>query len=188
MSTDAAVVVWCVLWVQVGVTVHHAVASVGEVGYTLQDGATGIRAGLEGAAGEAGRVPVVGGTFGKPFRSAAAAAGTIAGAGQDLGDRVTGLALLLGLVIALGPILSVVLVWGPARLRFARRAGESALLAGTPGGESLLALRALATRPVHQIAAVAPDAVEAWRRDDPAVVARLAALELAHSGVRPPGG
>jgi hypothetical protein len=83
--------------------------------------------------------------------------------------------------------MSVVLLWGPARYRFARRAGETAVLARMPGGENLLALRALATRPVHEIAAVCPDALDASRRDDPDVVARLAALELMHVGVALPG-
>jgi hypothetical protein len=34
----------------------------------------------------------------------------------------------------------------------------------------------------------APDPLEAWRRDDPEVVARLASLELRGSGVRVPRG
>ncbi len=186
VCSDAAVLVWCWVWIRLGNVVHDAIVSVGEVGYTLEGGASGIKDGLDGAAGQAGRIPVVGDTFGQPFTAAGGAAGTIAGAGRDLGDRVTGLALPLALVVALAPILSVVLLWGPARYRFARRAGETAQLALTPGGERLLALRALATRPVHRIVAVSPDAVDAWRRDDHVVVARLAALEMSRCGVRPP--
>lgn len=184
-GSDVFVVLWCWLWVKVAVFVHDAVTSVGGVGYRVQGGASGIRSNLDQAATQAGRVPLVGDTFGKPFTAAGGAAQTIADAGRDLGDRVTGLALPLAIVVALAPVLSVVLLWLPARYRFARRAGETAALAATPGGASLLALRALATRPVAQLARISPDAVEAWRRDDPEVVTRLAALEQRRAGLRP---
>ena len=185
VGTDLAVLVWCWLWVTIGTAVHDAVTAVGNVGYRLEGGANGVRGGLDGAAGDASRLPLVGDAFGAPLRAAAGAADTIANAGRDLGDRVTGMALPLALVITLAPVLAVVLVWLPARYRFARRAGETAALARLPGGESLLALRALATMPVHEIARISPDAAEAWRRDDREVVARLAALEQRRCGVRP---
>ncbi|WP_088316998.1 hypothetical protein [Kineosporia sp. R_H_3] len=185
VGADVAVVVWSWFWVRFAMAVDDAVRSVGDVGYRVQGGAAGIKDGLDGAADQAGQVPLVGDTFGKPFTAAGGAAQTIADAGRDLGDRVTGLALPLALVVALAPVLSVVLLWLPARYRFARRAGETAALAAMPGGQSLLALRALATRPVHDIARISPDAVEAWRRDDADVVARLAALEQRRAGVRP---
>jgi hypothetical protein len=183
IAADAAVLAWVWVWVRLGRAVHDAVTSVGDVGYDLKGGAAGVRDGLVGAAGDAGRLPFVGDALGTPLNAAGGAAGTIADAGQALGDRVTGLALPLALVVALAPVLSVVLLWAPARYRFARRAGETALLARMPGGDSLLALRALANRPLHQLAGTAPDAVDAWRRGDPEVVARLAALELRRSGV-----
>jgi hypothetical protein len=182
VCSDAAVLLWCWLWIKIGQAFHGAVTSVGEVGYRLQGGASGVKSGLDGAAGDAGRIPVVGGTIGKPLTAAGGAAGTIADAGRDLGDRVTGLALPLALVVALAPILSVVLLWLPTRYRFARRAGQTAALARVVGGESLLALRALATRPIHQLAAIDPAALAAWRRDDPVVVRKLAALELRAAG------
>lgn len=185
LGTDLLVVGWCWFWVRFAMAVDDAVRSVGDVGYRVQGGAAGIRTGLDNAADQAGQVPLVGDTFGKPFSAAGGAAQTIADAGRDLGDRITGLALPLALVVALAPVLSVVLLWLPARYRFARRAGETAALAAVPGGQRLLALRALATRPVHDIARISPDAVEAWRTDDPDVVARLAALEQRRAGVRP---
>lgn len=185
-GSDVVVVLWCWFWVELGRTVHAAVTSVGGVGYQLRDGAGGVRDGLTGAAGDTGDLPIIGDALSRPLNAAGGAAQQIADAGTSMGDQVTGLALPLSAVVALAPILSVVLLWAPARYRFARRAGETAALAAAPGGDALLALRALATRPVRQIIAVSPDALEAWKRDDTAVVARLADLELRRSGVRRP--
>lgn len=186
LAADALVLLWCWFWVELGRAVHAAVTDVGGVGYQLRDGANGIRDGLTGAATDTGDLPIIGGTLSRPLNAAGGAAQDIADAGTSMGDQVTGLALPLAVVVALAPVLSVVLLWAPARYRFARRAGETAALAAAPGGDALLALRALATRPVRQIVAISPDALDAWRRDDATVVTRLAALELRRSGVRRP--
>jgi hypothetical protein len=45
-------------------------------------------------------------------------------------------------------------------------------------------MRALATQPLQRLAAVSADPVGDWRRGDPQVTARLAALELEHLGLR----
>ena len=70
------------------------------------------------------------------------------------------------------------------RVRFFRRKWTVITLASTPAGEQLLALRALANRPLGKLAAVSMDPVGAWRRQDPAAVRGLAALELRSAGIR----
>ena len=56
--------------------------------------------------------------------------------------------------------------------------------ATTPAGEQLLALRALANRPLRRLTVVNPDPVGAWRREDPVTIHGLAALELRAAGIR----
>ncbi len=51
-------------------------------------------------------------------------------------------------------------------------------------GEELLALRALANRPLHELRRVAPDPVRAWRDGDADAIRALAHLELVADGVR----
>lgn len=51
------------------------------------------------------------------------------------------------------------------------------------GREQLLALRALANRPLRRLTAVSPDPVGTWRREDPAALRALATLELRSAGV-----
>jgi hypothetical protein len=50
----------------------------------------------------------------------------------------------------------------------------------------LFALRAMAHQPLHVLAGVSDDPAAAWRRQDPEVVRRLAALELKAAGLAPP--
>ena len=68
-------------------------------------------------------------------------------------------------------------------MRFFRRKWMALTLAATPAGEQLLALRALANRPLAKLAAISDDPVGAWRREDPAAISGLAALELRSAGV-----
>ena len=74
--------------------------------------------------------------------------------------------------------------WLFLRVRFFRRQWTAITLASTAAGEELLALRALANRPLPKLAAVSADPVGAWRSQDPAAIRGLAALELRATGVR----
>ena len=77
-----------------------------------------------------------------------------------------------------------VLPWLVLRIRFFRRKWTALTLAATPAGEQLLALRALANRPLAKLAAVSIDPVGAWRRADAIAIRGLANLELRSSGIR----
>ena len=72
----------------------------------------------------------------------------------------------------------------PASTEFFRRKRLVLALAATAGGTQLLALRALANRPLRRLAKVDSDPVGAWRREEVAVIHGLAALELRSAGMR----
>lgn len=94
------------------------------------------------------------------------------------------LAWLLALAVAAPPILALMMPWLFLRVRFFRRKWTAVTLASTWAGEQLLALRALANRPLPKLAAVSADPVGAWRDQDPIAIRGLAALELRASGIR----
>ncbi|MEQ0646450.1 hypothetical protein ABLO07_16600, partial [Mycobacterium tuberculosis] len=106
-----------------------------------------------------------------------------AGAGHNLDTTAGWLAVVLALAVAATPILAVAMPWLFLRLRFCRRKWTVTTLAATPAGRQLLALRALANRPPGKLAAVSTDPVGAWRREDPATMRALAALELRAAGI-----
>ena len=162
--------------------VHHAIATFARVG-TGQEGATGISANLGSAGDSADRLPLVGDALAKPLRAASEAALDLAGAGQNLNSTATWLAVLLAIAVAGPPILAVGMPWLFLRIRFFRRKWTVIALAQTPAGQQLLALRALANRPLRKLTEVSHDPVGAWRREDPMAVRGLAALELRSAGV-----
>jgi hypothetical protein len=183
LVSDVVVVVWTVVWVFVGLAVHAAVSTIAEVGKQVHDGANGVAGNLNSAGDSADNVPLVGDALSKPLRAASEAALDIAGAGHRLDTTATWLAWVLALAVAATPILAVAMPWLFLRVRFFRRKWTVLTLAATPAGEQLLALRALANRPLAKLAAVSIDPVGAWRRDDAVAVRGLANLELRAAGV-----
>ncbi|HET7741278.1 MAG TPA: hypothetical protein VFL67_11570 [Mycobacterium sp.] len=183
LISDLVVLVWTVIWITVGLAVHTAVATIAEVGRQVEDGATGVAGNLNSAGDNADSFPLVGDSLAKPLRAASEAALDIAGAGQNLDTTATWLAVVLALAVAAPPILFIAMPWLFLRIRFFRRKWTAITLASTPAGEQLLALRALANRPLARLAEVSIDPVGAWRRDDAVAVRGLANLELRSAGI-----
>jgi hypothetical protein len=183
LLSDVVVVVWTFIWVLVGLAVHSAVSTIAAVGRQVEGGAGGVADSLKSAGHSADDIPLVGDTVSKPLTAASKAALDIAGAGHNLDTTATWLAVVLALAVAAPPALAVVVPWLVLRIRFFRRKWTVSTLATTPAGEQLLALRALANRPLRRLAAVSPDPVGAWRVADPGAIRGLAALELRSAGI-----
>ncbi len=182
--SDVLVLTWTVIWVLVGVAVHAAISSIAAVGRQVENGANGISANLDSAGNSVDGFPLVGDDLSKPLRAASEAALDLAGAGANLNSTATWLAWVLALAVAATPILAVGGPWLFLRVRFFRRKWTAITLAATPAGEQLLALRALANRPLRKLVDVSIDPVGAWRREDPIAIRGLANLELHGAGIR----
>jgi hypothetical protein len=187
LLTDIAVVIWVYAWIRVGLWLHATVLKLGAPGQKLESAGSGIADNLADAGGKVGRVPLVGDQLTKPFTGAANAARSLADAGRQQQEVVGNLALILTLLALALPLALVLFVWLPLRLRWMRRAGVASAVRDNPAGRDLLALRALATRPLNQLAALGPDIAHSWRAGDASAVEALAALELRDLGLRPAG-
>lgn len=183
LVSDIVVIAWTVIWVLVGMAVHSAISTIADVGGQVESGATGVSENLESAGERADSFPLIGDSLRSPLEAASEAALDIAGAGANLQSTATWLAWVLALAVAAPPILALMMPWLFFRIRFFRRKWTAVTLASTPAGEQLLALRALANRPLAKLAAVHPDPVGAWRGYDTAAISGLAALELRSAGV-----
>ncbi|TXA39507.1 hypothetical protein DKM27_25350 [Mycobacterium tuberculosis variant bovis] len=184
LFSDLAVVIWTGLWILVGLAVYDdAIATIADAGRQVESGAHGVAGNLASAGHGAQHIPVVCDTVSKPLNSASQAALDMAGAGHDLDVAASWLAVLLAMAVVALPILVAVGPWLFLRLRFFRRKLTVTALAATPAGAQLLALRALANRPPRKLTAVSADPVGGWRREDPATIRALAALELQSAGI-----
>lgn len=187
LFSDVVVIIWTTIWVFVGMAVHAAVAVIAEFGYQVESGANGVAGNLDSAGDSVDGFPLIGDALAKPLTGAGNAAREIADAGQTLGVTAGWLAWLLALAVAAPPILALMMPWLFLRVRFFRRKWTAVTLASTVAGEQLLALRALANRPLPKLAAISSDPAGAWRNQDPIAIRGLAALELRASGIRAAG-
>lgn len=186
MLSDVGVLAWVAVWAWVGRAVHDATTRLAAPGYTLQGAGSGFRDQMARAGQSVSNVPLVGDGLAEPFQRAGSAGTSIEQAGKDLVSAVDSLALLLGWVTALVPIVLVVFVWAALRGRFIRRATAAQRFIDEAADLDLFALRAMARQPMSRLARVCDDPAGAWRRSDPEMIRALAVLELRDSGLRPP--
>jgi hypothetical protein len=185
LLTDLLVVFWVYAWIRAGFWINDMVEKLGVPGQKLQEAGAGIAGNLGDIGGKVGRVPLVGDELTAPFNSAADAANSISEAGRQQQEVVENLALTMALLIVAVPLALVVLGWLPLRLRWMRRAAVAVKVRNEPAGQDLLALRALATRPLNELSRLGPDIAQSWRNGDAAAVQALAALELKDLGLKP---
>lgn len=181
-ALDVAVLVWSWLCVELGQRVHGLVLQLQEPGRQLEGAGARLAEGLGDAADRVDGAPLVGDRLRGPLDAAAEASRSVADAGTAGQDTVGTLALVLALVVALVPLLLVVALWLPGRVRWAREAGAARLLRGDV---ELLALRAATSLPLSRLATLGPEPVARWRRGEPGAAEALAALELRQLGLRP---
>jgi hypothetical protein len=187
LLTDIFIVIWVYLWIRAAFWVHAMVLKLGVPGEKLQSSGTSLADNLADAGGKVGRVPLVGGELTKPFNGAADAARSLADAGRQQQEIVGNVALIVALTVVALPLALVLFGWLPLRLRWMRRAGVASRVRNEPAGKDLLALRALAGRPLNQLTKLGPDIAQSWRNGDAAAVDALAALELSDLGLKPTG-
>jgi hypothetical protein len=182
---DLLFVCWLVLWVWIGNAVHDGTVGLAGPARQTDSAASSMAEQLRDAGGRLGGAPLVGDELEVPFDKAASASDDIAAAGRDTVAAVERLALLLGLSVALIPIMIAAAIHLPRRWRFVREATAGARLVDAREDLDLFALRALTHQPMHVLARISDDPAGAWRARDPEVVRRLAELELADAGLRP---
>ncbi len=177
---------WLVLWLWLARVVHDATLALATPGRKIETAGSGLAGRLREAGSAVGGVPLVGDKVRSPFDGAGRAADQIAAAGASQVAAVQHLAFWLGLCVAAIPILLLVAIYVPRRVRFVRTATASQRFIDTAADLELFALRAIAHQPIQRLAAISPDPVRSWREGDAAVVRSLALLELGDAGLTAP--
>lgn len=186
LGTDAAVLAWVLLAVWCGRKAHAGVLTLAAPGRRASAAGTSLGERLREAGSTIGGIPYVGDDAARPFDGAAGQADQLAAAGRQQVALVGTAATWVGVLVALVPIVVVLAIWLPRRIRFVRTATAGARMLDSAQDLDLFALRALAHQPLERLAALDPDPAGAWRRGDPAVVTALARLELDEVGLAVP--
>ena len=182
---DVLLVVLIWLFVRAGRATHEHVDALAGPGRDAEAAGVRFSDNMRTAAGKLGGVPFVGDSVSKPFRDAATSGQDLADAARSFQATVGQVATVLGLVVALVPIVLVVALWVPRRVAWVVEASAATRLAQAGRqATDLLALRALATQPLPRLARLSPTVAQAWRAGDPAAIDALATLELDSLGLR----
>ena len=180
---DLVTVALIVLAIWIGMLVHDTILVLADVGRTLEDAGNGFSGTMSDAGDTLGGVPLIGNGIRAPFDGASDAGQTLADAGVAQQQAVTTAATVLGVAVALSPILLILVVWAFTRLRFILRATELRAITRLPEGHELLALRTLTTSRARPLRAIdAP--LQGWRERQTSAISALAALELREGGLR----
>ncbi len=186
MTFDAIVAVWAIAWVWVGQWMYALVVALAQPALKLHQTGISFNTAMQQTAGQVRDLPMVGDQLVGAFASMAQTGSDIAGIGWDTAGALQRLALALGIATAAAPILIVVIPWLFLRVSFYRRAAAARQFIDADADLDLFALRALANQPMPKLAAISDDPVAAWRAGDPAIVRRLASLELRSRGLKVP--
>jgi hypothetical protein len=181
---DLLAVGWITLCVLIARAAYDIVLRLQEPARALTGAGESMSSAFDDAARTASDVPFVGDDLGRALDTGTGAGESLAAAGQEQVEVVSSVATGTAVGIVLLGALPVLLVWLPLRLRYARQARSA--IAARDIDTDLLALRAIARRPVRSLLQVTPDPAAAWRRDDRDVVRDLAALELHSLGLHAP--
>lgn len=186
IAGDLLLIAWICGWIVLARTLHAATLELRAPGYQMDASATDLADRLRDAGETVGGIPLVGDDVQAPFDGAGGAAEGLASAGRSQVAAVESLAFWLALAVALIPILLVLVIYLPARIRFAVRATAGRRFLDSGADLDLFALRALARLPVRTLARIDEDPAGAWRRQEAETVDRLAELELRSVGLRVP--
>ena len=181
IASDLAVLLWVVVWVRVGRWVHELVLRLQGPGRSLEEAGGGFARRFDDISGTVEDVPFVGGQLRRPFEAVADGSRSLAQAGITQQDVVPDVAVALGLLLALIPILYMLIKYVPGRVRWVREASAANRLRIDASDLHLFAIRAVATRPLYELQRACKDPAAALASGD---YGPLAALELGAMGLR----
>jgi hypothetical protein len=181
---DVLMIIWVVLVVETARAAFTLIARLQGPGQGLKGAGAAVHDAFLHAAGTAAKAPVIGDGLASAFNTGARAGNSLTSSGQAFTDTVSTLAWGTAVAMVLIGVLPPVLVWLTLRIRWIAAARSA--LAVRAVDIDLLALRVLTRRPMQQLLDICPNPAAAWRRDDQAVLRKLAALELRMLGLREP--
>jgi len=183
IRADVATLAWIVLWVLAAVGVRALSVSIAEpLDQTRQVAERMAGSAAAAAQGVAG-LPLFGQTLSTTFSTLVTNLHALATMAGDQSEATLRVGVVVALATGIIPVAIRLTSWGAARLSYAREAAIAARLPDSPQTRDLFALRALAGAPLADLVGLGPDLVARWRAGDPAVIAGLAALELADRGL-----
>lgn len=186
VASDLFMVAWAIGWWVTSRFVDGVVRAFAIPARKLSEVATGLSHQFTEAGTAAGKIPLAGDDLRKPLDGASASVADFVAQLNTQVHQIEHAATVSGWLVFLIPVVVLLLLWLPARLRFRRKAVAAQHFIDSQDDLDLFALRAMATLPMHELAKVSADPVGEWRAGNQQVIAELAELGLAKEGLRGP--
>jgi hypothetical protein len=184
LIADGLMLAWGALGIWLVVWLRERASGLAEPGRKLESTGGDLGERFADAGDTARKAPGVGRSLAAPFEAGVDAADALARAGRGYQDLVQDAANVITALVVVVTLFGILLLWLPPRAWWIRRATAVARLRDEPAGRDLLALRALASRPLRRLRRAGADPAGGWRRGDPETIAALVALELRAAGLR----
>jgi hypothetical protein len=179
LLSDALLVLWVVVWVRVGMRVHDLVDKLAGPGERMESAGRSFSGSVDRLGRRADDLPLIGDRLQRSFETVADGGRSLQEAGSTQQAVVHDLALWLGVIVAVLPILWALARYVPGRIAWIREASAAHVLRSD---DRLFALRALTNRSLAELARASNDPVRAYETGDHRA---LAALELRTLGLLP---
>lgn len=186
LTADAFVLVWVIGWGLVGRAVNGLVDQLAVPARKSADTARELSDAMTSAQNQVGQLPMVGDQLSDPFGRLSAGLSDMVGQANEQAAMIHHAAQVAGWLTFAIPVLAVLVLWLPPRIRFVRQAAAARDFIDADADLELFALRAMANLPMARLARVSDDPVGAWRRGDRDLIRQLAALELERTGLAMP--
>ena len=186
LSADLFVLLWVLLsWMTAGIAVAsiRAVATPSEF---AEQRLKEISQTITNSADKIGEVPLVGESLSSPLSDIGTEVSSLQSGAAAQVQSIHQTATTIGWVVFLIPVVTVLLLWLPWRLRFVRSAASVVKLQPGPHAAELLAWRALAHAPLTKLQQISTDPLGAIKDGDQEAIHRLAQFEAHRHGVRYP--
>jgi hypothetical protein len=179
---DVVVLLWCAVWIRIGMYLSDLVDKLSAAGRLLVDAGQDLEGNASSVQGAVVRVPVLGSFLKERFDGLVGVGRSLQESGMSQLKAVETLSLWVGIVAALLPILLALTVWLWRRAAWIRDASAAARLRDDPENLHLFALRAISNRPLTDLRSKsARDAIRAYHSGDYGPLARI---ELKEMGLR----
>ncbi|HVK45626.1 MAG TPA: hypothetical protein VM429_12070 [Micropruina sp.] len=186
VGADLFVACWTIAWWFTAQALANVIHALAEPSRATESAARSMHSGFQDAARNLESVPWAGPTLRQPFDAAAAGMQQVLESAHQQVVGIEQVATLTGWLAFLIPVTIVLVIWLPQRIRFVLNSSAAARFIDAQPDLDLLALRAMATQPFHQLARISDDPLAAWRSGDRRVIDQLADLELRRNGLHRP--
>lgn len=183
---DVFVLGWTLAWWFTSRAADAVIRALADPSRSTEQAARAMQAGFVDGARNVETVPWAGPALRQPFDAAASGLQQVIDAAAQQVAAIEAAATWTGWLTFLIPVTMAWALWLPGRIRFAATSAAAARFIDGQADLDLLALRAMANRPVSQLAQISPDPLAAWRAGDREVIDQLADLELRRNGWRRP--